>query len=1103
MRNIRLGDFRLDVLLGKGGMGSVWRARFEARRNDSRPPARTADVAIKVMTTQRARDPLWRNAFATEIRAVARLRHPNIPMILDFGEVSRSVSLASEGTLATGSPWLAMEMCGGGSLARRAGSLEWADTKALLLALLDALAHAHAKGIIHRDLKPANVLFDGPEDIPKLADFGLAVDIQTPSHDPSKDFVVGTPSSMAPEQFDGRTRDFGPWTDLYGLGCLAHRLVCGRHPYALRQIEALREAHRTWPLPRLTPRMSTPPGLEAWVHALLAKDHTQRFQLASDARSALLELDTAGTSAPTGDGWRARSRTRVHPRHPIGLPLFGIRPIPFVGRTSQRDELWRLLRSATSDNGHRVAALIGPAGAGKSRLATWLTETAHERGLASSIRAIHGTDPNEAHGIDAALRNALGTSRLGLRDILDRLTTRWRDRVPLPTMYALARTLCTTHDHADPAVVSTEAERHALLQIAIAQESESRPVILVLEDVHASMDAIRFVETILNTPAPQPVLIVLTARSEDLAVRDLEREALDSLLDSPHATRIPVPPLEADDANSFVGEMIGFRADLQGRVAQRIQGNPLFAVQLVADWVARGVLVHDAEGYHLKDGSQLPLPKSLRDAWDARLQTFLADRPAHHEVALEAAAILGGPIADREWAAVCEEVHAPPGALRRDLLDVGLAVAHETEWDLVHGMLREALHERAKAAHRWSDLHAACARVLGAISNDQTRLGRHLLASGATEQALPKLMAGLEADMRAGNLARAEETSHQIQHSLSGGEPSVRLVGMTTLHRARLAGLRGRIHAANRELAWCDEHLRPHEHPDLAARAATEAALVAYRAGDLERTIERATAGERLAHAVDEPDLVARCREVRARALTDRADWHAGRDAYEDARRAYTRTQDPLGIATCELGLGWVACSEGNLDLAEAHIRNGLEAAERLGAQSQMGTAFNMLGEVARARGAIEEAAAHYRRALALHDSCGATASATIAELNLSIVLASTDRTREARGGVTHRLRTMTALGHEQLAVAARLVLLVCDAQEGRWPGWLDRLQEVATALARSGQAHEDLALLAEMAASNASRMSREREAAASRALAQEQRERLESRTRRSRPPAQ
>ena len=97
----------------------------------------------------------------------------------------------------------------------------------------------------------------------------------------------------------------------------------------------------------------------------------------------------------------------------------------------------------------------------------------------------------------------------------------------------------------------------------------------------------------------------------------------------------------------------------------------------------------------------------------------------------------------------------------------------------------------------------------------------------------------------------------------------------------------------------------------------------------------------------------------------------------------------------------------------------------------------------------------------------------------------------------------MTALGHEQLAVAARLVLLVCDAQEGRWPGWLDRLQEVATALARSGQAHEDLALLAEMAASNASRMSREREAAASRALAQEQRERLESRTRRAPPPAQ
>jgi tetratricopeptide (TPR) repeat protein len=707
--------------------------------------------------------------------------------------------------------------------------------------------------------------------------------------------------------------------------------------------------------------------------------------------------------------------------------------------------------------------------------------------------AIHGADPNDAHGIEAMLRRALGTLGLSRRAVLDRLERRWEGRVEQPALHALARLLHSPHLTPEEGLVS-EAERHALLRLALIQEGVGRPLIVTLDDVHHSADAMLFVQTLMATIEALPVLFVLTARSEDLAVNAPAREALDGLLEAPRTQLLPVDALPAEDAARFVGEMLGFRGDLRGRVTQRIQGNPLFAVQLVADWVARGLLIPDGEGYHMAQGEPVPIPPDLRAVWDARLKTFLASRPAQDEVALEAAAALGGPIDPTEWLAVCRDLGAAPGDLLRDLLDQGLATSHEDGWDLVHGMLREALHERAKAADRWAALQMACARVLETGAHDRTRLGRHLLASGTTERAIPELMAGLEIDMRSGNLARAEETAHQVDKALGVPDTPVATLATAALQRAQLARLRGRINAATRELEWCDGAIDASAHPRLAALAATEAALIAYRAGDLQRVIGRSAVGEGLAREVDAVDLVGRCREVRARALTDRAEWAAARRTYGDAREAYEATGDELHVATCDLGLGWVACSEGAMALADQHIRSGLETFERLGSQEKMGTAYNMLGEAARARGAVDEAVAHYRRALELHDNCGATASATIAELNLSIVLVSADRTREARAGVRRRLRTMIGLGQGQFVDAARLVLLVCDAQEGLWEGWVEKIQAISAALAESGQVHEDLATLAELAAARATGEGLSGEAAAADALASEQRSRLSTR---------
>src|SRR5688572_26071033 len=165
-RPIHLGPFELIEPIARGGMAEVWRG-VHARQK--------VPVAIKVITSSRARHPEFLAAFQNEVQAVARLHHPSIVMIFDHGAVPAESARASGERLTAGSPYLAMELASWGALDRVRLPLKWDDLLRILLSLLDALAHAHARGVIHRDLKPGNILLSAPNDIRpglKLTDFG-------------------------------------------------------------------------------------------------------------------------------------------------------------------------------------------------------------------------------------------------------------------------------------------------------------------------------------------------------------------------------------------------------------------------------------------------------------------------------------------------------------------------------------------------------------------------------------------------------------------------------------------------------------------------------------------------------------------------------------------------------------------------------------------------------------------------------------------------------------------------------------------------------------------------------------------------------------------
>jgi serine/threonine-protein kinase len=264
----RVGDFELLEELGRGGMGVVYRAR---QTNLNRV------VALKMIRRGQA-DDAERARFRVEAEAIARLPHPNIVQIYEVGEHE-------------GMPFLALEHCGGGSLAERLrdATLPPAEAAAVVAALARAMQAAHEQHVIHRDLKPANVLLAGGDAetplarlTPKVTDFGLARKLDDPGLTQS-DVIMGTPSYLAPEQASGRSKEVGPAADVYALGAVLYECLTGRPPFqGPTLLDTVQQVLHSEPVPpsRLQPKV--PRDLETICLKCLHKAPDRRYASAAE-----------------------------------------------------------------------------------------------------------------------------------------------------------------------------------------------------------------------------------------------------------------------------------------------------------------------------------------------------------------------------------------------------------------------------------------------------------------------------------------------------------------------------------------------------------------------------------------------------------------------------------------------------------------------------------------------------------------------------------------------------------------------------------------------------------------------------------------------------
>ena len=274
-RRIGAGDvvagYEIDVLVGRGGMGDVYRA-FDARLE--RP------VALKLLGERLTDDEAFRERMLTESRLAAGLDHPNVVPIYEAGE-------------ADGRLFIAMRYVEGvdlKALLRREGALAPERAVAIASQVADALDAAHAKGLVHRDVKPSNVLLDherGREHV-YLADFGLTQSVSDTR--PTDGHLMGTVDYVAPEQIVGDHVDGR--ADVYALGCLLFESLTGTLPFTGASDVAVVYAHLEQPPPRATDRRpSLPPAVDDVLAGAMAKDPEARQPscgaLVEEAREAL------------------------------------------------------------------------------------------------------------------------------------------------------------------------------------------------------------------------------------------------------------------------------------------------------------------------------------------------------------------------------------------------------------------------------------------------------------------------------------------------------------------------------------------------------------------------------------------------------------------------------------------------------------------------------------------------------------------------------------------------------------------------------------------------------------------------------------------------
>ncbi len=995
-----LGVFEIVEPIARGGMADVW-AGIHADTGE--------EVAIKLLPSERAHDPDLCAIVRQEARSMAMLSHPNIVRILERGEVDGEAARSSRGRFVEGSPYVVMERVRGGTLAEHILGLEWGDVLVVLLRILDALAHAHARGLLHRDLKPANLLLaeGGTTWDLKLTDFGIA----HPLHGermvgPAR---AGTPLFMAPEQLQGDWRSYRPATDLFAVGRLATVLL-------RRDSDG---------------RARVPRGFDVWLQNMVADLPQDRFPFAADAAWALRRLGPPEVyfeerAGPDPEGWtmlEAEEVADVHPTGPkravlgrfrppmpvywdqelrrvapplrnAGLGLVGLRPPELIGRHRERDVLWGALRKVHETGRTRIVVLRGDEGIGKQALGRWLRLRAYELGAAWPHHAAFDPLGSGVEPLTHILTREFKTEGLEhgeARERVIRLARRYGIDDPLD-LEALAEA-ANPKDEGTPGFrFGDQRELLRLVARFLLWGGRNRPTLVHFQDVQWSMAALEMLELLLELEreAPSAVLFVLGVQRQALNTCPREREALSRLLGHgrDRVDVLDLEPLPAVDQRALIASLVGFSPRAVAELAQETEGNPLLAIQRVMALVEEGALRPGPHGLTVEQSDVRS--RSVRSLWRHRLESFFHGHTEQEQVASELLAVLGRSVGRDDWLACCAKAGVVLGADRVDaLVRAGFLEVDRDRFVFTHHGVRQELMVMAGEAGRLTAHHRTVADVLRACGGEESsgRIGEHLAQAGDWEEAIVFLRRGAEEALLGGRVHRARELVERFQEVMEMLDPPPEhpLRGSLPELEARLALA---VNHPGPALCAAEKLLglsRLHGWKDTEVTAQFLLGWGAYVAGEHHVAVERLTAA--LSQVPEgRPGLRAAIAFNLARTYALWGDVEASMRYTKIAWEAYRQVGNPRGEILCTLLAANGALKTGRWKKALALARKAGELAEQRGKVGERAEAHSMLGEIHRKMGAFERALEAYEGARRLLHHVGGQVRTALVELNLGIV---------------------------------------------------------------------------------------------------------------------
>ncbi len=882
---ILAGRYQVRRELGRGGMGVVYLCRDLV--DDDR-------VAVKVLskpgTRSRQEESWW---FYEEARALAGLSHPVLVRARDFG------------ALADGTPFLVMDAVPGRSLhewlylSMETGGLPWPLIWKVTDDVLGALAHAHARGVIHGDLKPSNILVDLPSDDAEMAtvhllDLGLAWLVQdrvdhrldgSPAAKPTIRWGAGTPGWMAPEQIRYAAPHVGPATDLYSLGCVVFTMIAGREPYEGTDDELLQQ-HKSAPIPDPPVRAGIPADAVPFVKRLLAKRPWHRFDFAADARKALWPLRPRGKDATTTPRPASRSFASVSRSTPMQIGnslvesqvtttgLLSLRPSPFVARTAERS---RLVHMATEiaqapEPRHRFVLLAGEAGVGKTRLAEWLCEDVHERGLMVPLRARYRKIAAPLDGFVGAVVQHFRFEREG-RDVIEKvLMNQWEvgaDDEDGKTWVAATAEWLKPSSPGDPLgptgkrfQLSSET-RWRVMQRTLEKIARGRPLLINLDDLHHSAPTTFEGVARLHRESPRiPMFLIGTVRDEALVTDPVAREWVEWLLKELGGERFTLDPLDPTQTQALLRGTLPLDESAITEAVQRSKGNPLFALQIVHSW-ASGGHIELRDGRYMVPEAQLAMrAATTAELWEERLHAI----PEDLRRGARAAAALGGDI-------------------REDILRIELSALGVDADRAIAAMKRaQILLQSGEERLRWP--HAL--------------LQEHLLAQLFTQpDAATILRAAATALANHPDASSRRIVRHRVTNLLRAGDVDI---AAELLHKsiARSWGRTRDAQATLRDLSLLDGRL---EGLPLATQRRWRAEALRH-AGRLEESRREAEEARRVFHDALDLENEAHCLRLLGHVASDLSAQIEGRKLLESALEMFEQLQHTHGQALCEVIIG-------------------------------------------------------------------------------------------------------------------------------------------------------------------------------------------------------